>query len=168
MSNATISEALKEAFALAPKDVVYLETLEIKHPQIANPIYLVRDKVSHVLTLETGVAKTFEACAFRMNLPSSGDNGLQELNLAIDNIDRRVSDFVYIASTYDEPVTITFRPYLSNEPTVPQMDPPLELFLTDIVVTQAEVSGKATFADILNKQFPTERYTRARFPSLGN
>lgn len=164
----TITQALKEAFALAPKGVVYLETVEIFHPQIATPIYLVRDLVGHNFTLEDAQVKFFEPAGFRLSLPASGDNGLQELNLAIDNVDRRVSDFVETAAMYDESVSVVFRPYLSNDPTTPQMNPPLRLFLTDISVNAIEVTGKATFADLLNKQFPTERYTRARFPSLAN
>ena len=123
---------------------------------------------NHVLRVETGVQKTFEAAAFRMSLPATGDNGLQELSIGIDNIDRRISDFLNIASTYPDPTAVIFRPYLSTDPDTVQMDPPLALYLTDISVTAVEVIGKATFADINNKAFPTERYSRARFPSLGN
>jgi len=166
--NTALSEAIKEAFALAPSNVVYLETLEIIHPQIVDSIRLVKDRANHDFRLESGVVKTFEAAGFRMALPQSGDNGLQELTIGIDNVDRRVSDFLNTAATYGEMVTVIFRPYLSTDPNTVQMNPPLELYLTDIAVTALEVTGKATFANINNKPFPTERYTRSRFPSLGN
>ena len=58
--------------------------------------------------------------------------------------------------------------YLSNDLTQPQLDPPLSLILQDVQITMLQVSGRATFADVINKKWPTEYYTRARFPSLGN
>lgn len=171
MPNTSLTEALKEAFTLCPSNVVYLDTLEINHPDADAPIYLVRDRKDWDLTIEGGGGvKTFEACAFRFSLPASGENGIQELNIAIDNVDRRISDFINTVKESTEPVTVTYRPYLSTDPTTPQMNPPLVLNLRDIVVTAVQVTGRASFADIINKPFPhpSEIYTRERFPSLGN
>lgn len=169
MPNTALTDAIREAYATAPTDVVYLETLEISHPDVEETVYLVKDRQNHDLTLEgAGGVKTFEACPFRFSLPASGDNGVQELSLAVDNVDRRISDFLNTAKESLDPVTVTYRPYLASDPTTPQLNPPLVLYLTDVVITAVEVSGKATFADILNKKFPTEIYTRARFPSLAN
>jgi hypothetical protein len=63
-------------------------------------------------------------------------------------------------------VTITYRPYLSTDFERPAMVPPLSLFLTDIVITAVEVVGRATFADILNRSFLPDNYTRRKFPGL--
>lgn len=166
--NTALSDAIKEAYAVCPSDVAVLETLEISHPSIGGTIYLVKNREDLTLTLEDDTEHIFEGVGFRMTLPSSGDNGSQSLTLAIDNVDRRVSDFLNTAKNYPDPVTVKYRPYLSSDLTTPQMNPPLVLFLTDVMVNVFEVSGKASFADILNKKFPTELYTRARFPSIGN
>lgn len=168
MPNASLTAAIKEAYATAPSDVVYLETLEISHPLVSPSIYLVKDRVNHSMTLETAVVKTFVACAFRLTLPASGENGVQELTIAIDNVDRAVSDFIDVVKDSSTAVTLTFRPYLSTDLTVPQMNPPLVLYLSDVTVSTYEVRGRATFADILNKKYPTRLYTRADFPSLAN
>lgn len=144
--------------------MVFLDTLEIAHP-LQDTIYLVRDRVDHDFTVD-GVVRTFTACGFRFALPSAGENGLQELGLAIDNVDRRPSDFVQAVKLSDQPVQVTYRPYLSNDPATCQMNPPLVLFLTDIVITPADVQGRATFADVLNRSFLAELYTRRRFPAL--
>lgn len=165
--NTALTEAIKQAYAAAKSNEVHLETLEIYHP-LAGHFYIVKDRVDHDLTLETLAVETFEGVAFRFTLPPSGDNGLQELSLAIDNVDQRVSDFLSLAKESVAPVTVTYRPYLASDPTTPQMDPPLVLYLTDVTVTALEVTGKATFADVLNKKFPNDGYTRARFPSLAN
>ncbi len=62
---------------------------------------------------------------------------------------------------------VVYRPYLSDDLTQPQMDPPLVLYLKEIQVNTYQVTGRATFMDIVNKRFPSELYTRLRFPSLG-
>lgn len=160
-----LEDAIREAYATARNDVVYIETLEISNP-LTDTMYLVRDRVDHNLTLENGEVKLFRATAFRFTLPAAGENGLQELNLAVDNVDRRVTDFVNAVRESNDPVVIKYRPYLSEDPTTPQMNPPLTLYLVDIVITAVEVSGRATFADILNRKFLTDIYSRRRFPAL--
>lgn len=166
--NTSLSEAIKEAYAVSPSNVAILETLEISHPSIGGTIYLVKNREDLTLTLENDTEQLFQAVPFRIALPASGDNGVQSLTIAIDNVDRRVSDFLNTAKNYRDPVVLKYRTYLSTDYTTPQNDPPLILYLTDVIVTLFEVSGKANFADILNKTFPNQLYTRARFPSIGN
>lgn len=168
MPNESLTAAIKEAYATAPSNVVYLETLEISHPLVTPSIYLVKDRVNHDFTLETAAVKTFRACSFRLTLPTSGESGVQEIGIAIDNVDRAIGDFLNTVKESLTPASLTFRPYLSTDPTTPQMNPPLVLFLRDAVVNVFEVTGKATFADILNKRFLSQLYTRERFPSLAN
>lgn len=165
--NASLSEAIKEAYATAPAGVIVLNTLELRHASIPAPIYLIQERAATMLTLETGEAVLFEAIPFQITLPQAGDNGLQELNITIDNVDRKISDFCRLAATYPSPVEVRYRPYLSTDFTTPQMVPPLLLFLKDISITTTEVACRATMADLINKKFPRELYTRERFPSLG-
>lgn len=165
MAGGNLQAAIREAYATARTDVVYLDTLEITHPLVA-PLYLVKDRVDHELGIAPGVVKLFTATGFRLTLPNAGENGLQELALAIDNVDRRPSDFVQAVKGSNDPVTVIYRPYLHSEPLTPQMNPPLTLFLTDIDITAVEITARATFADVLNRKFLSELYTRRRFPAL--
>lgn len=166
MSN-TLSDAIKEAYATAPSNEAIFETIQISHVSIAEPIYLVRNRVDLELTLETSEVVTFTGCGFGMSLPQKSDNGLQELSIAIDNTDRRISDFMAEAKNFVVPVELTYRPYLQSDTTQPQMDPPLVLYLSDVKIGLFDVTAKASFADIINKKYPSEIYTRKRFPSLG-
>lgn len=168
MPNSSLEEAIKEAYASAPSNVTVLETLEIRHPSIGEVVRLVRNREDITATLETEEEVVFEGAAFSLSLPAAGENGLQEITVKVDNVDRRVSDFLSTAKDYEEPVRLIYRPYLSSDLSQPQMNPPLELYLTDVNVTVFEVTGKATFADIINKRFPSDYYTRSRFPSLGD
>lgn len=167
MPNAAYLPAIREAFAVATAGDPPLDTIQISHPSLADSIYLVKNREDLTLTLETGLPVLFKGCGFRMALPPSGDDGLQELTIAVDNVDRQVSDFLDSVKTSKAPVQVTYRPYLASVRTEPQMDPPLVLFLGDAKVTVFEATGRASFADLINKKFPAQMYTRSRFHSLG-
>lgn len=166
MSN-NLTDAIKEAYIVAPSNDVVLETLQFIHPSLAEDIFLVLNREDLVLQIEGAVSKTFIGTAFRFTLPAAGDNGIQELTLTMDNVDRRITDFINTVKASAEPVVVKYRPYLSSDYNTPQMDPPLTLNLTGIRLTLLEATGKATFVDIVNRKAPSELYTRARFPSLG-
>ena len=168
MPNASLEDALKEVYAMAPTDRVPLATIQLSHPSLVDSIFMVQDRVAHDFTLEDDSVETFEPVPFRFIPPSAGENGLQELTLAIDNVDRRVSDFIDgITGGGNQPVEVTYRPYLADDPATVQLNPPLLLFLTDVEINAFEVKGRATFTNIVNMKFPTEYYERARFPGLG-
>lgn len=168
MPNTSLTQAIKEAYTLAPAGEVILETLQLSHPSMPTPIFLVRDRQDQVLMLEDGTTAVFTACAFRMALPEVRDNGIQELDIAIDNVDQSIGDFIDAVEDSNIAVSVVYRPYLYSNPNTPQMNPPLRLTLTDITQTNVEITGKATFGDVLNRTFPTQLYTRERFPSLAN
>ena len=167
MNSASLSDAIKEAYATAPSALIVLNTLEIRHESIATPFYLIQAQQNMMLTLGNGQVVEFLALPFDLTLPKAGDDGLQELNITIDNVDLQISDFLKKASTFASPVEILFSPYLSNDLTTPQMVPPLRLFMKDASITTTEISVRATMADLINKKFPRELYTRERFPGLG-
>jgi len=164
--NDSLQAAIKEAFTVAPSNVVVLPTLEIRQTGVQGPIFLVQARRSIVATDENSNTWTFEPSGFQFTLPPSSEEGFQSLNLAIDNIGQRVTTFVKTAKANAVPVEIVYRPYLSNDLTRPQMIPPLVLYLKDVQINEMQVTGRATFMDIVNKRFPLELYTRARFPTL--
>lgn len=173
MPDATIKAALKEAYSLARSNEIYLDTIELSHPDITDPIYLVKDRIDRVCMLEGPVGPiTFTACAFQLTLPASGQDGLQDLNISIDNVKPQGStvmspvEFVKTVKNSRTKVTVTFRPYLATDLSQPQMDPPLSLALSDVQVKSGQVTGRCSFADIVNMSFGTELYIRSRFPSL--
>lgn len=165
--NDSLSAALKEAYALAPANVVIFHTLEVRQTGVQNQVYLVQARRAITAFDEDGIERTFEPTGFQFTLPPSSEEGFKSLNIAIDNIDRRVSDFINTAKDSDVPVEIIYRPYLSTDLSEPQMNPPLHLYLEDVQITSFQVTGRATFRDLTNMKFPNELYTRDRFPGLG-
>ncbi len=168
--NEAYSDALKEAFTLAPNGEVYLETLEITHPSIpGETVWLVKDLQNLVAFDEGGVSRTFEKAGFDLKLPPSGDNGETSMSLAIFNTDERVTDFLNQAKEHRAAVKVTFRAYLASEPSGPQNDPPSTLNLTDIKVGEdGLVTGKCTLVNILNRPFASKNYKREEFAGLAN
>lgn len=167
MPNPSLEDAIKEAYAVAPTSKVIYDTLEIKQPTVQDPIYLVRAQREIVAFDEDGNERTFRPAGFQFSLPPENEEGFRSLNIAIDNVGREVSDFVNSAKSEQVVVEVIYRPYLSDDLSMPQMNPPLVLYLKDLQITPSQVTGRATFMDIVNKRFPTELYTRARFPALG-
>lgn len=162
------TQAYKEALASVPSDDVVLETLEISHSLLSSSIFLVKNREDLTFTLEDSSTQLFTGCGFGLVLPPAGADGLQELQLQLDNIDLTITDFVNTVKRSREAVVVKYRPYLSSDLTTPQMSPPLTLTLSDIIIGTVDATGKASFADILNKKAPSELYSRNDFPSLGN
>lgn len=166
MPDPTLDEAIKEAFARAPSNVAQVHTLEVRHASMTEPLYLVKGFQHRVITLETAEVVTAVATPFEFRLPPTNDNGVQELHINLDDVNKRVSRFVRTCVRFSSPITVIYRPYLSTDLTVPRMTPPLRLTLKNASIKSGMFSARATPADFLNARFPTVRYTVENFPGL--
>jgi len=167
MANPSLSEAIKEAYVVCPTNKAVYDTIEIRQVGVQSPIYLVKSRVGLIANDEDGIERTFRPSGFQFSLPPENEEGFRSLNIAIDNIGREVSDFIEAAKSSRVPVEVIYRPYVSDDLSVPHMNPPLVLYLKDIQITTLQVTGRATFLDIVNKKFPSEYYTHGRFPAIG-
>lgn len=175
---ATMSDALAEAYALAPSDDVVLHTLELLHPSFVdddgNPtaIRLVRDHADLVARLEVDAPMNpaervpFTAVAFDLTLPDRRDGGVPELQITLDGVSRDIIAHLEAAQPVIDPITVIYRPYLSSDLDIPQMLPPLSLTLASVSVTMMRVTGRATANDLVNLSFPRRIYRPDDFPGL--
>jgi len=166
MPNPSLQDAIKEAYASCPTNVVILDTLEVRQTGVQSSLFIVRGKSSIDAADENGDTHTFQPVGFKFTLPASNEEGFRSLNLSIDNVGRTLSDFIAIAKTEKVSVEVVYRPYMSDDFTAPQMIPPLVFWLKDIQITPMQVNARATFMDLVNKKFPSELYNRSRFPAL--
>jgi hypothetical protein len=139
-------------------------------PAPDNNFYIIQATEQFNLPLALGGSlKTFEPVGFAMTLPGQNDQGVQDIGIAIDNVDGRVLEVIQGLAATGKPVPVYYRPYLETDLTQPQLSTPYVFTLSDIKVTDNQVSGRASFADIVNLKFlDTERYSSKRFPSLNN
>jgi hypothetical protein len=167
MPDSNLTAAQKEAYAVARVNDPTLETIEISH-SVAGRVFLVKDKQNLTATLETAEEVTFEAAPFRMDRPKQGESGAQEITLSIDNVDRRISEYLELVRDSQEETTVSFRTFLASDTSQPQMVEPITLTITDGTIRTLDVTISARFVDVLNRAFPNQTYNRQRFPSLGD
>ncbi len=175
---APLTDALKEAYAVAPTTSVILHTLELRHPSFkdsegsAVAIRVVRDKQNLTATLEAGApldpstAVEFIALGFDFTLPAVRDNESPRLILSIDAVGREIVEHLEQAMEDPQPVEVTYRPYLSDDLAQPEMNPPLTLQLTQVTVDALQVTGTCVYTDLVNRRFPSAVYSQALFPAL--
>ncbi|BAO70045.1 phage-related conserved hypothetical protein [Bordetella bronchiseptica RB50] len=174
----SLEQALKEAYASAPQDRVVFDTLELRHPAFVDPhgeptavrVVLgyedIRARLETEAPLDGGQDVMFQAGAFRFRLPGFEEGQVPSLLIAIDGASEQIVDHVEAAVQSRFPIYVTYRPYLSTDLSMPQMNPPITMELNKVTVTGSSVSGTATLSDVHNWAFPHERYVRERFPGL--
>lgn len=174
----SLDQALKEAYASAPTDRVIFDTLEVRHlafvDSAGQPTAIrivigyenITAKLEGDAPLHAGEYVDFVAGAFRFKLPGFEEGKVPQLQITIDGVSREVVGHIEAAISAAEPIEVTYRPYLSNDLSKPQMDPPLNMVLTKVSVSGASVSGTASLSDVHNWAFPFEKYMARRFPGL--
>ena len=172
MPDATLSEALQEAYATAPAGEIVLHTLEFLHPDFVTPLRVVRDRADLDATLvatapeNAGEVVTFVKWAFDLELPDVTSGSSPELLLTIDNVSSEILAYLDIAANSSQLIEVIYRPYLSSDTTEPQMNPPLSMTLKDVEADIFRVTARCGFGDFANRPFPREVYDLTRFAGL--
>lgn len=178
MTDNTLSQALEEAYASNPSDVIVLNTLELIHPdfidELGNPtaIRVVRDNVNLKAFLESDAPLNaaqeveFIALSFDLEFPPVNTTPVPEITLTLDNVGKEIIKYLDKAASSNEMIKMIYRPYLSCDLSTPHMNPPLTLVLSDINANVLRITAKARMMDIGNKSFPAESYTVKKYPGL--
>jgi len=172
MTDPVLSDAIKEAYASAPSDIIIFHTLELRHSAFSSPIRVVRDYQNLTATLESTAPEdpstevTFIAFAFNFKKPEIGTDGVPQLTIEIDNVSREILANIELAAATNDIIEVTYREYISTDLTVPQNDPPMHMKISSINADVFKVSAVAGFGDFSNKLWPREKYDADRFPGL--
>lgn len=172
MPDSTLTQALKEAYASAPSNLVIYHTLELNHPAFSTPIRVVRDFTDLNARLEASAPNnpsqyvTFVGYNFEFTKPEISATGVPQLTIEIDNVDRTIVANIEAALTTRDLVQVIYREFISSDLSEPQNDPPLSMTIMSIVADLYKVSATAGFPDLQNKRFPTKEYDAQTFPGL--
>lgn len=172
MPDVTLSQAIQEAYASAPTDEVILHTLEIWHENFSQPIYVVRDTVDVLATIEAGAARnggqevTFVAFAFDLVPPDVDKAGVPQCVIELDNVSRDIIANIELAMGSSSTITVIYRAYLDSDLSGPENDPPLELSILSITADPFKVRALAGFSSLANLKFPRLEYSAETFPGL--
>lgn len=167
----TISAELAQRYS-SEVDIDWYDALAITHPQIT-PIYICNHLTEIVgnITNIAGVTEThtFIPAPFKISLPARDSSGRQDFGLSISNI-MNIGKTLMDQAIQDPttPITMMYTIFIPGDttPANAQLDPAIELFLTDIALTDSVITATATRNDILNMPFPREIYRPDFFPGL--
>lgn len=174
MPDPALTEALKEAYASAPTDLVIINTLELRHPAFIEPLRVVADftpinaKLEDTAPLNAGEVVTFQPYSFEFQLPDVIDSGVPELVIRIDNVSREIIENIELAIPQTDKLEVTYRAFLSSDMAThgPHNDPPLHLTIVSIEANAMTIEARASIVDFVNKKFPNQEYDDTRFPGL--
>ena len=172
MPDSTLTQAIKEAYAAAPSNVIIYHTIELWHPAFSAPIRVVRDYTDLTATLEASAPRNastavlFVAFNFEFTKPEVSSTGLPEVTLTMDNVDRAIVANIEAALSTTDLVTVIYREFISSDLTAPQNNPPLSLIITSVVADLYKVTAVASFPNLMNKRFPTLEYSAETFVGL--
>jgi hypothetical protein len=173
MPDATLSDAIKEAYASAPSDTIIYHTLEIWHPNFSVPIRVVRDRVDLTAKLEAGAPRnagtmqTFVGFAFDIVPPDVTASAAPQCTIEMDNVSREILAQIEASLSSHEPITVIYRAFLSSHLNDgPENDPPMTLTVLSISATVFRIRATCGFGDLANRRFPSKDYTASVFPGL--
>jgi len=182
MADDPFAEALREAYASAPSDVIVLSTLELWHPSFDVPVRVVHDEGElleddpeeiwgRIFTLEDeaprngGEAVTFLAAAFEAQQPAAEQNQSPEMVIRINNVDEILMEALDKAVDVGSPIEAIYREYFSDAPETVQFLL-TGLSIKRVAATMLRIEGTAGFLDLFNTAFPNASYSPAEHPSL--
>jgi len=105
---------------------------------------------------------TFSAYPFAVFLPDERDDRPPEMNFAIDNVNRSITDALRAAPT--APV-VRLEVVLATSPDTREYGP-VDLTLRNVAFDGQLVTGTLTFEDVLNEQYPGYTFNPVDFPAL--
>ena len=172
MPDSTLKQAIKEAYAAAPDNVIIYHTLEFRHPSFTTPIRVVRDYTDLTATLEAsapvdaGQAVTFVRFAFNLVKPEVSATGVPQCTIEIDNVSRDIVANIEASLSSTSPISVTYREFISSDLSGPQNDPPITMSLLSVTADTFKVKAVAGFPDLVNRRFPTKEYDAETFSGL--
>ena len=172
MPDATLSAAIQEAFASAPADVIVYHTLELRHPAFSAPIRVVRDWADLDAYLEAtapedaGSEVTFTRFAFDFVKPELSSDGVPQMTIEIDNVDRSIVANLEAALETTDRITVIYREYTSDDLSAPANDPPMQLTVLSVSADVFRVRAVCGWYNLQNARFPTRAYESDTFPGL--
>lgn len=156
-----LSEELKRIYTSAPAgpDYLFWECLSLYHSAFPEQSYhLVRNRTSPMDKNVEGILTTFQAFPFDFRLPSRNSNGTVDLEITISNLNTSISQVLEdVIAAAPEAIVVVFNVYIESS-LEPQIDPPLQLTLSQVAVNGTTLVGTATRADVLNRAFPKQLF----------
>lgn len=163
-----ISQELQLLYASSPDNFVIYTAIRLEHPSFPDGgVYNLINNSPEPITLNyDGVSTVFSPSLFSVGLPARDNSGNTDLSITFPNFGAELIQALEIASQdqeYPIRVYITAYTYGSLDP---QINPPFELEMNSVTVTNSTVTGVAVRPAFQNIGFPRKLYNILEYPGL--
>ena len=165
----TVSAALDEAYAAVDVSGGILDTLEVDHPTLPEPLRFVqgtpvKDVYETVILPIEGDPATFTVVDFSFTRPGVEEGGMTKAKIRIDNVSRILQGVLRAAIASDQPFIITYRCYSTNDPDNPEVFEGLRM--GSVSVSALSATGDLFYEEIEMKAFPGLTYNLDEYAGL--
>lgn len=153
---------LKRLYASSGPEIIH-EVLQVSDG--ITTYYLTKGWDYLAVRLENGAAVSCTPCGMDLAIPARNDDGTQDLNFALSNVDGKASAFIRAALTAGRSMTLVYRVYTSNDLGAPA-HAPNRFKIKSGTVTATQVSITAGYFNLLDTAWPRNTYNLNKFPGL--
>jgi hypothetical protein len=172
----TWSDAIREAWAVAPAGLIPYDTLEFLFTRdgVLRSERFVRERHAITATLEAdapldaSAAALFNPAAFSVKLPEQkGEGGSPQMDITVPNIGRELALHLKAASFSATPVRAVYRVYTNLDLTAPHQSPgPLIMDVASVSANVDSVTAHCHFGGSGQRRFPGLEYQLRHHPSM--
>lgn len=155
-----LTDAIKEAYAFAPADVIYYDTLEIDCASFANPIRIVNSHASIVRN-----EGTFLPVLFDFKPPETAGSVRGEMIITVNGLPREIRAAIRNSVSTRDAVTVLYRQYI-NADMSPAAVLPVPMSIAKINESHVGIELKALMPDLIGAYFPRKLMTAKSMPGL--
>lgn len=163
----SLTEAMVEAYAVAPAGETIIETIELDHPSFDEPARIASGIEEDILLppAEGADPVLFRAVQVQVIPPGMGEDGPTPMRLKLDAVSGWLLPYLRAAMQSTAPVSVTYRAYTTADLTQPgEVIDGLELRHVTLTATAAE--GTVSFREIELQAFPLPTYDETYYPAL--
>lgn len=160
------SNALIRWMIAAPPDEMWIDVIELTHPNWPQGYVLVNFADPLQVVFENGRAVTAQPIGFQIDLPDAGTDGRQDMSIAMDNVGAEMWSAMELAQRSPGfPISVTWRAYTTKQLGAPQAVP-VTLTVTNVTANRQAINLTASRTDIINRKWPRVFYRSERWPGL--
>ena len=167
------SLAQREAAAIAPTGYAMIETFEIWHPSLAEPIYIAANPVDFPAYKEAdaerdpgGLVTFLGSAAAFTEQEENADAAAPLGSLLLPNVSHIVSQAMRQTRGSFDPWVVIERLYASNDASAPAQLPPLSLLIESVPITGTSTEMQLGYGDPADVSIPVHKFRRVEYPTL--
>ena len=151
------SQHLRQLLRNMTQPSVYALLVELDHPELAQPVRVVRAPTPVV-----SEGNTYMPARFALSLPDERTDTVVATRIQFDNVDKEL--YKSLRNLVGN-ITMRLRVVLAETPDVVEMGP-MELVIRTLTFDARKVEGTATYHDFLQHRFPADLMTSTTVPGI--